>query len=61
MQANLDFRRGWGVGGCWVFARGAMCKIKELLIIPMIKFLKFHPRAASFCLASLQKTDAEYE
>lgn len=36
-------------------AWGAMCEIKELLVIPMIKYLKFHPHAASFSLASLQK------
>lgn len=54
MQANLDFR---GEGGVAMHfdAQGAMCEIKELLIIPMIKYLKFHPHAASFCLASLQK------
>lgn len=56
----------WGVGEGGVAmhfdAWGAMCEIKELLVIPMIKYLKFHPHAASFSLASLQKkTDAENE
>lgn len=49
----------WGVGEGGVAmhfdAWGAMCEIKELLVIPMIKYLKFHPHAASFCLASLWK------
>lgn len=44
----------WGVGEGGVAmhfdAWGAMCEIKELLVIPMIKYLKFHPHAASFCL-----------
>lgn len=64
MQASFEILGGGGGGGVAMHfdAWGAMCEIKELLVIPMIKYLKFHPHAASFSLASLQKkTDAENE
>lgn len=54
MQASFEILGGGGGGVAMHFdAWGAMCEIKELLVIPMIKYLKFHPHAASFCLASL--------
>lgn len=49
----------WGVGEGGVAmhfdAWGAMCEIKELLVIPMIKYLKFHPHAASSLKKQMQK------